>query len=366
MTRNDSGVSRPSRPKKKKKGAWAGALDGVGSTLLYVAFVLGVSLILSSIIIALTNDVFGFVKPDKEAVIELEADDGLREAADKLKENGLIKYPGLFTFYCKLTKFDEERMAEGEVTVSANLDYRAMSRKLYKSSAREEVEVTIPEGYELEQIVDKLVESGVCDEDSLYDTIANYEFAYDFLEEIPYGEKNRLEGYLFPDTYRFYTNDDSVSVIKKFLANFDSKYSDDFAARANQLGMTTQEVITLASIIERESTASDRETISSVFHNRLKSSSYPYLQSCATVEYFLEERKEVISIEDTKIDNLYNTYLYRGLPPGPIASPGLSAIYAALYPADTNYLFFALQEDGTHKFSRTYDEHLSVPNVNPN
>ena len=124
--------------------------------------------------------------------------------------------------------------------------------------------------------------------------------------------------------------------------------------------MTTNEVITLASIIEREAARdSERALVSSVFHNRLKSSEYPYLQSCATVQYLLSERKEVLSDKDIEIDSPYNTYKYKGLPPGPIASPGRKSIEAALYPAQTNYYFFVSNGDGTQTFSETYEEHMN-------
>ncbi|MEG2571031.1 MAG: endolytic transglycosylase MltG, partial [Clostridia bacterium] len=145
-----------------------------------------------------------------------------------------------------------------------------------------------------------------------------------------------------------------------------SKYTAAMRARAKELGMTTSEIITLASIIEREATSTDKELVSSVFHNRLRSGRYQYLQSCATVQYALGERKARLSIEDTKVTSPYNTYQNKGLPPGPIASPGNESIEAALYPAESDYMFFALLKDGTHKFSKTYDEHMKSENVNPN
>ena len=122
--------------------------------------------------------------------------------------------------------------------------------------------------------------------------------------------------------------------------------------------MTIDEVITLASIIEREAAGDeDRGKVSSVFHNRLDSKELPYLQSCATVQYILQERKSVLSIADTKIDSPYNTYLYKGLPPGPIAAPGLASIKAALYPEDTDYYYFVVNADGKHLFAKTLKEH---------
>ena len=142
------------------------------------------------------------------------------------------------------------------------------------------------------------------------------------------------------------------------LARFDEVYHQAYRERAKALSMTDHELITLASIIEREAMGdADRELVAGVFHNRLKSTTYPYLESCATVQYILKERKPVLTVADTKIDSPYNTYRNPGLPSGPIASPGEAAIRAALYPAETDYLFFVLDSTGTHRFASTYAEH---------
>ena len=146
------------------------------------------------------------------------------------------------------------------------------------------------------------------------------------------------------------------------LAQFDKVY-EKYKGRAKEMNMTMDEAVTLASIIEREALGDeDRKLVSSVFHNRMDSSNYPYLQSCATVQYVLKERKPVLSVEDTKIDSPYNTYINKGLPIGPIASPGEKSIEAALYPEETDYLFFVLGSDNKHHFSKTYEEHMQNKN----
>lgn len=333
--------------------------------LIYIAFVLGVSMLLSAWVIMSVNEVLALARPDYEVIIEIPEDASHGDVAKILKKNDIIEHRALFTMFASMTKRGAEYPA-GEYKVNSNMDYRAMLRRLTSKKGQvNTVKVTIPEGYEASQIIDLLAEKGVCERDALEDAIANTDFDYDFLKSIPLGKKNRLEGYLFPDTYEFYKNDDPARVLKKFLSNFDIKFNEEMESRAKELGMSVHELITFASIVEREATAKDRANISSVFHNRLASKTYPYLESCATVQYVLGERKKVISIADTKIDNKYNTYKYKGLPPGPIANPGLDAIEASLYPSDTDYLFFALQEDGTHKFSKTYEEHLKTPKINP-
>lgn len=332
---------------------------------IYIAFVLGVSMLLSAWIIMSVNEVLALARPDREVIISIPENASRGDVAKILKKNNVIEHKGLFKTFALLTKRGAE-FPKGEYKINSNMDYRAMLRRLTsKKAALNTVMVTIPEGYEISQIAKLLEEKEVCDKAAFLDACANTDFDYSFLKDIPLGKTNRLEGYLFPDTYEFYKNDSPERVIKRFLSNFDLKYNAEMEERARELGFTTHELITLASIVEREATAKDRENISSVFHNRLSDKTYPYLESCATVQYVLGERKKVISIADTKIDNKYNTYKYRGLPPGPIANPGLDAIEAALYPSDTDYLFFALQEDGTHKFSKTYEEHLKTPKINP-
>jgi len=180
--------------------------------------------------------------------------------------------------------------------------------------------------------------------------------------------ENKLEGYLFPDTYFFDPKAGERAIIEKFLDNFDAKFKPEFYERAKELNMTVDEVIILASIIERETALpEERPIVSSVFHNRLKSSdpNLKKLESCATVQYVLYKTqgkmKEKLSDEDTKIDHPYNTYLYEGLPPGPICCPGLASIEAALYPdEESEYLYFVAKGDGSHEFSRTLAEHLEA------
>ena len=150
-----------------------------------------------------------------------------------------------------------------------------------------------------------------------------------------------MEGYLYPATYVFHEGATVDEIINTFLKKFDEEFDQSMKDRVEQLNMTVDQVVTLASIIEREaSCVEEMPIISSVFHNRLKKNSkYPYLQSCATIQYLLKERKPILTKEDTKIKSPYNTYLNKGLPPGPIANPGKAAIMAALYPKETDYNF---------------------------
>jgi UPF0755 protein len=220
----------------------------------------------------------------------------------------------------------------------------------------ETVRFTIPEGYDIKRTSAKLTEDGLINAETFAKEIETGKFDYEFLKDAPAGP-NRLEGFLFPETYEIFANANEHDIIDKMLYQFNKVFTDEYYARAEELGMSVRDVITLASIIEREARVpEDRPVIASVFYNRLKIK-MP-LQSCATVQYILGEQKPVLSIKDTKIESPYNTYLHPGLPPGPIASPGADSIKAALYPADTDYLYFLAKGDGSHAFSSTYEQFL--------
>lgn len=283
------------------------------------------------------------------------------DIAQELKQQGVIRFPLFFRVVSRLAGCDAQ-YKKGTFAIRPNAGYRVVFDVLTNAAnaQNETVKITIPEGFELRQIADRLAESGLVDRDAFYREVEYGQFDYEFIRKLP-NRENRLEGYLFPDTYLFTKDDTAQDIINKMLARFEEiVYSPQNITRAKELGMSMDEVVTLASIIEREALGdADRKDVSSVFHNRLKSREYPYLQSCATVQYILKERKTILSEADTKIQSPYNTYRNKGLPVGPIASPGAEAVDAALYPNNTNYLFFVLGSDGVHHFSKTYDEHLA-------
>ena len=251
-----------------------------------------------------------------------------------------------------------DNLAPGTYTLDTDMDYRAIISNMSASSAsRATVDVTIPEGYTAMQVFERLEENGVCTVEELQDTAANYDFKFSFLQNvIPLGDYRRLEGYLFPDTYTFYVGDDPVNVLNKMILRFDQKFTDEMRQEVADSGHTIHEVVIVASLIEKETTGDDQTSISAVIWNRLASDNYRLLQIDATVQYILPERKEFLTAEDLAIDSPYNTYLYEGLPAGPIANPGESSIRAAMNPEDSNMYFYALGDDGDHHFFRTYQE----------
>ena len=210
--------------------------------------------------------------------------------------------------------------------------------------------VTIPEGYRITEIGDILAKNGLADKEKFIKQTKKIEL----LKGIA---KDSLEGYLFPETYHFGKYIDEKLIVKMMVDTFqDRALNKKFLNRAREIGFSYHEIITLASLIEKETGKdSERKKISSVFHNRLKKNML--LQTDPTVIYAIKNFDGNIKKRHLKIDSPYNTYRYKGLPPGPISSPGLKSIIAALYPANTSNLYFVSRRDGSHQFSSTLNEH---------
>ncbi|MBQ1252451.1 MAG: endolytic transglycosylase MltG [Firmicutes bacterium] len=303
------------------------------------------------------NFFMGSVTIDNEVVVDIPEGSSPNTVGALLAENGMIKSELGFKVQLKLDnaapdlKAGKYHFEPGEYSLSA------LIAELVQGPPAVGVKVTIPEGYNQEQIIDLLVEAGLVTESEFLDAAANVDFGYDYLP--PVGDSLRLQGFLFPETYLFTEGDSAENIIRMMLEQFDKVYTAEWKARVEEMGMTTSEWLTMASIVEKEAVVSeDRPIIAGVFYNRLEAGMN--LQSCATVQYALGEVKSVLSNEDTQIESPYNTYQNPGLPPGPIASPGYESLYAALYPTETDYLFFVAKPNGAHIFTTTYDEHLNA------
>lgn len=350
----------------------------VKHTALYMLGILLASVVLALLVWFAADDVLALTKADNVVTIVVQEEDNLDDVAQNLKDHGLIRYKFLFKLYGKISNA-EKKFSPGTFELNQQFDYHALVNGLNAASdTRMTVTLTFPEGYTCNQIFTMLADNDVCTLEELEDTAANYEFDYDFLASRPYGQKNRLEGYLFPDTYDFYVDDDPERVINKLLSNFDSKLTDEMMGAVEELNADVQDrmraegtfseeeisaarmdvyrVLTVASLIEKEAGSDqERSLIASVIYNRLTTHVHELLQIDASVEYALGEHKEILTANDLAMDDPYNTYKYKGLPPGPIANPGLSSIMAALYPKDTKYFFYAL--DGrSHRFFETHME----------
>lgn len=360
-------------PKKIRKRLPAGI-----RVLIYVVCVIVSSVLLAMFGWECANDVLALSKPDRNVTITVAPNDTVDEVTQKLKDSGLIEHKWLFDFYCWFSHA-EEKLDPGTYELNNRYDYHALVNGMAGTSNRATVSVIIPEGYESEQIFKALADRGVCTVEELRHVAAYGAFDYGFLKNLPYGQDNRLEGYLFPDTYEFFVGDDAERVLNKFLNNFDKKFSAEMVAQIDTLNtwlrerltaegfseaeiekamMDQNKIVTVASLIEKETASvTESSTISSVIYNRLCSDQYPCLQIDATIQYALDERKENLSAADLAINSPYNTYTNPGLPVGPISNPGLASIRAALNPEETTYYFYALDKDGMHHFSETYFEH---------
>ena len=276
-------------------------------------------------------------------VVDIPSGTNAKEIVDVLEKSEIIRKNNYtFRILIKLMKL-EDQLKYGEYDLSPSMNMLQILDKLLKGEVIT-YKITIPEGYTYTQIAELLDKK----------EIAKKETFLKLLED----RKKSLEGYLFPDTYEVPKKYGAEKMVKAMLSNFNQiAIENKFTDKAEEIGFSRDEIIILASIIEKEAKFSEEKNkVSSVFHNRLEKGMK--LQSCATIQYILEEPKERLDKNDLKIDSPYNTYLYKGLPPGPICNPGLNSIIAALEPEKEDYLYFVLGENGRHIFSKTYQEHL--------
>ncbi len=339
----------------------------LSKALIYIAVVLLISCIAAYFVVVVANDVFAFVKEDVQKEVNIPEYATLDQIADELHEQGVIKYPKMFVLYNVVRKKDVGEYLSGVYTVSPSQNYDELLSTFVKkeNNSLTEVSVTIPEGYTVDDIIKLFVEEkGIGTREGFIDAIQNADYDYWFIDELKDlnpNRKYRLEGYLYPDTYYFYREWPETRIINKILSNFHSKFSIEYKQECEKVGMTVDQVVNLASIIQMEAKYSaEYSIVSSVIHNRLNSAYYNYRLDCdATIQYILPERKEDLTHADTEIDNPYNTYKNSGLPPGPISNPTLAAIRNALYPEETNYYFFVSDKSGHMLFAKTYSEHLN-------
>jgi len=323
------------------------------------------------------KDYTGMAKDSREADVEITEDMGVSEIAEVLYDNGIIEMPWLFKAYINLADA-ADGFLNGEYTVSSGMSYSTLVTTLKTvRTYTNTVTVMIPEGSTAQEIGELLEENLVCRAEDFAAYYRTKLEKYDFEEQITVTDDRfyALEGYLFPDTYEFYVIDDlgekpdmdtseyAKQAAEKMYANFESKITKSMYARAEELGMTMDEVITLASIIQKEGTNEDNMAIiSSVFHNRLADpENFPNLQT-DTTEYYIKSCIEPTIPANSSglydgIIAAYDTYTCEGLPEGPICNPGIMAINAALYPAETDYCYFLSSSDGNFYYAETIEKH---------
>lgn len=361
---------RDYRPVRRSHEYRSGCLGG----MMYFVFILCVSVVLACLAWMAASDMLALNKDSFTATVNLPSsifesktvdkfdEDGNKTGtervttadigyiSDALKQAGLIEYKWLFEAFCKISHADK-KVSPGEYELQSSFDYRALIQNMRSGSdSALTVDVTIPEGFTMHDIFLRLEENKVCSYDDLMEAAANYKFNYSFLEGLEAGDASRLEGFLFPDTYQFYVGEQASSVINKFLMAFYNKLDADMLKRAQDMGMSIKDVVTVASMIEKEAANDDeRATIASVIYNR-RNAGMP-LGIDATILYLYPDHEGGPTAEMLEVDSLYNTRIYTGLTPTPICCPGIASINAALQPQTTDYYYYALDtESGTHRF----------------
>ncbi len=351
-------------------------------TLGYLVIVLVLAVVLAHYVITRANDAFAFVKEDITVEVTVEDTNmSLDELADLLHEKGAISYPGFFKLYVKLKNDGKFTLKAGTHTFSSNSNYDVILSNLNPVPPRKTVTVTIPEGFTTDDVIDLFLSKGIGTREGFVDAIQNAELNYWFLkpldetlaldEEMRKERFYRLDGYLYPDTYYFYTTSSEVSVLKKILNNFGKKFNEAYADRCAELGITIDEAIILASIIQSEAKyAADYEFVSAVLHNRMKNSSFVRFDCDATLQYYFRHvegaRHPELTAEDLLVDSPYNTRKGNHFfTPGAICNPSLTAIKAALYPSDRNFCYFISKSNGYNVYSSTYAQHQKYVAMTP-
>ena len=372
----DEMTERDYRPVRQSREYRSGCLGGV----MYFVFVTALSVVLAcfawmaaSDALALNKDNFTAVVTLPNSIFEIATVDDLDEngnkigtkrvsqadvsyVADALKDAGLIEYKWLFEAFCKISHAGS-KVDPGSYELRSSFDYRALIKNMQSGSGSTlTTTVTIPEGFSMHQIFLRLEEEGVCSYNDLMEAAATATFNYSFLEGGEEGSAYRLEGFLFPDTYEFYVGMQASSAINKMLENFYYRQTAEMLQRAQDLGMSMRDVVNIASLIEKEAANdSERALIASVIYNRLNAG-MP-LGIDASILYVYPDHEGAPTADMLADPSPYNTRLNTGLPPTPIANPGVASINAALYPESTGYYYYALDTaTGQHRFFTNADE----------
>ena len=365
-------------PQKKRRGY--NFARGMMITLVCLICIGILTATVSTLALTTINDILAIKKDGGTTVsVVIPENSDFEDVYSILCSSGLIRQKMLCKLFCKFRHYDEYTIRSGEragevvkvayepgvyyIETDTGLENMLEMIKVSNKVSRETVRLTFPEGWTIAKIFERIEKYKVCTAEKLYANLDIVGKQFGFYQKIPAnaGRYLKAEGYLFPDTYDFYIGEQASSVIKKLFSNFEEKWPAAYTKQAKKLGMTMDEVITLASIIQREAKDSTQMAeISSVLHNRLADpATYPQLQMNSTKEYIdaVNEYGLFSEVYYSIYLDAYNTYSAKGLPPGPICNPGIDAIKAALNPAQTNYHFFCHDSEGNIYLAETADEH---------
>ncbi len=322
-------------------------------------------LVTITLIFTIVRVTANIIKEEKVLYLEVPSGYNPQQIANMLKANGIIDSAFLFRSIVKISP-NSSSLKAGLYEFSSKESIPSIISKLVdgRVAEYEDIRITIPEGKNIEDMAEIFAENKLFSKEDFLNQIRSYETEYIWAKDIPSERvEYKYEGYLFPDTYDFRTITTPKIVIDKLVKRFNQQVYELYESSDKEYDLTFHELVTLASIVEKEAVLhEERPIIASVFYNRLDVNQA--LQSCATVQYVLEEHKEVLSTADTQIESPFNTYKYPGLPPGPISSISQASFKAVLNPEDTNYRYFHAIGGGKHSFSVTYQEHLDSINNN--
>lgn len=311
------------------------------------------------------KDVLGLDKVTDEVEVTIPKGASVTKISQILEENGVVENKTWFKIYTKFFAKDA-KLNFGTYALDKNGSYKSIISTLEEMSMRTDVvKVTVVEGMTQKEIGELLEEKGVCKKEDFDKVLAEGDFNYEFIKHISDNPLifNRFEGYLFPDTYIFFLNEDPMSVANKFLSNFNSKITEGIYSKIEQMGMTLGDVISLASVIQAEAGGSpEMYNVSSVLHNRLKNPDvYPNLQCDVTIFYLRDSVEPYLENPDdpahTPLYNSYDTYQKKGIPIGPIGNPGMDAIDACINPNATPYFFFITDKTGKFYYADSARQH---------
>lgn len=358
------------KAKKKKKPS-----SGVGSTYLFFIIVIAVSVVISIYAIFCMNDIFAITKTKSNVTLSYsQAVETSDDAVDMLADKGLIRCKNFCKFFVKFRDkvIKTSRLGgpyeAGVYYLNGKMGLEGMLVTMHgDTSSSETVTLTFPEGLTVPEIVNKLSENDVCDKTALLSVIQSTDFTYSLVtnlkasDSVPY----RLEGFMFPDTYEFFINESAASTVRKFLENGDSKFTEKYKQKAEKMGYSTYQIITIASIVQKEA-ANDAQmkTIAGILYNRLEDTvNFPTLGCQSTSDYITNKVAPNLSSTSSHTSEYYMTYYNTnlsstvvGLPAGPICNPGIKAIRAALYPKETSAKFFFHDTKGNMYTAKTYSE----------
>lgn len=357
---------RGNRPKRNEGGS-AGGIKTFSTIIMVIATVV-LCVLLAKFILNSASDLFGLNQDDHPTSVTIPSDNmTFKELGELLYSKGVVGQKLTFTFYTNF-RYKEPSIKAGTYEVNSNMSYdQIITIVSIGDLTDKEVTITFTEDMTLDDVANLLEENGVCNGDDFLEYLQKEDFMnYSFYNRIPKNENRylKMEGYIFPDTYDFFKPEKVSSVAEKFLGNFDRHINNDnMINRMDDINMTFDEVITLASIIQKEAgDPTEMRRVSSVFHNRLDNAgSYPRLESDVTLNYaenHIKGQNRYYTISSTQeVLDAYNTYVCTGLPAGPICNPGEDAIMAALYPAQTNYYYFVTDTNGDYYYATSLGEH---------